>query len=208
MPATLAHYDALMIYANHKTLTPEQEQALVDFVEGGKGVVAIHCASAMFTESPRYIPLVGGEFARHGTGEFTAEIVAAQADHPVMKGLKPFTTSDETYVHTRHNPVDRTVLMERVDSEGREPVHVGAHAGQGPRVLHRVRPRRADVEPARLPAVDSSRARSGRSTTARARRGSAEDAGGATTSTASTCRTTRTAIRRRSIRCRSRRKTR
>jgi uncharacterized protein len=120
-PATLKHYDALMIYANHKAITPAQEQALVDFVEGGKGLVAIHCASAMFTEAPRYIPIVGGEFARHGMGEFTADIVAAQAEHPAIKGLKPFTTTDETYVHKRHNPVDRTVLMERVDNEGREP---------------------------------------------------------------------------------------
>jgi type 1 glutamine amidotransferase len=117
--AKLAHYDALMIYANHKTITPEQEQALLDFVEGGKGVVAIHCASFMFTDSPRYIPLIGGQFLRHGTGEFTAEIVAP--DHPAIKGVKPFKTWDETYVHTRHNPVDRTVLMERVDEHGREP---------------------------------------------------------------------------------------
>jgi uncharacterized protein len=118
VPEKLAHYDALMIYANHKTLTPAQEQALLDFVEGGKGLVAIHCASAMFTESARYIALVGGEFQRHGTGEFTTEIV--RPDHPAMEGIKPFTTWDETYVHTRHNP-DRTVLMERVDAEGREP---------------------------------------------------------------------------------------
>ena len=118
-PEKLAHYDALMIYANHKTITPDQEKALLDFVEGGKGVVAIHCASFMFTESERYIPLIGGQFLRHGTGEFTAEIV--NPDHPAVKGLKPFKTWDETYVHTRHNPVDRTVLMERVDGEGREP---------------------------------------------------------------------------------------
>ena len=118
-PEKLAHYDALMIYANHKTLTPDQERALLEFVEGGKGVVAIHCASFMFTESPRYIPLIGGQFLRHGTGEFTAEIV--NPDHPAIQGLKPFKTWDETYVHTRHNPVDRTVLMERVDQEGREP---------------------------------------------------------------------------------------
>ena len=117
--AKLAHYDALMIYANHKAITPEQERALLDFVEGGKGVVAIHCASFMFTESDRYIPLIGGQFLRHGTGEFTAEIVAP--DHPAIEGVKPFRTWDETYVHTRHNPVDRTVLMERVDEEGREP---------------------------------------------------------------------------------------
>src|SRR5919106_428174 len=63
-PAKLAHYDALMIYANHKTITPEQEQALLDFVEGGKGVVAIHCASFMFIDSPRYIPMIGGQFLR------------------------------------------------------------------------------------------------------------------------------------------------
>jgi len=117
--STLKHYDGLVIYANHETITPEQEQALVDFVEGGKGIIALHCASFMFTKAPRYIPIIGGQFLRHGTGEFTAEIVAP--DHPVMKGLKPFTTWDETYVHTRHNTVDRTVLMERVDSEGREP---------------------------------------------------------------------------------------
>jgi type 1 glutamine amidotransferase len=30
-------------------------------------------------------------------------------------------TWDETYVHNKHNPVDRTVLMERVDAEGKEP---------------------------------------------------------------------------------------
>jgi type 1 glutamine amidotransferase len=117
--STLKHYDGLVIYANHETITPEQEQALVDFVEGGKAIIALHCASFMFTKAPRYIPIIGGQFLRHGTGEFTAEIVAP--DHPVMKGLKPFTTWDETYVHTRHNTVDRTVLMERVDSEGREP---------------------------------------------------------------------------------------
>ena len=30
-------------------------------------------------------------------------------------------TWDETYVHTKHNTADRTVLMERVDAQGREP---------------------------------------------------------------------------------------
>ncbi len=128
-PEKLRHYDALMIYANHKTITPDQEKALLDFVEGGKGVVAIHCASFMFTESEHYIPLIGGQFLRHGTGEFTAEIV--NAEHPAIKGVKPFKTWDETYVHTRHNTVNRTVLMERVDEEGREPYTWVRTQGQG-----------------------------------------------------------------------------
>ena len=128
-PAKLAHYDALMIYANHETITPEQERALLDFVEGGNGLVAIHCASFMFTESEHYIPLIGGQFLRHGTGEFMAEIV--NPAHPAIEGVEPFTTWDETYVHTRHNPVNRTVLMERVDDEGREPYTWVRTQGQG-----------------------------------------------------------------------------
>jgi type 1 glutamine amidotransferase len=116
--ANLAKYDALMIYANHTNITPDQEKALLDFVAGGKGFLPIHSASFCFQNSPAYIELVGAQFQRHGTGEFTAEIV--KPDHPVMAGITPFQAWDETYVHTKHNP-DRTVLMERVDAAGREP---------------------------------------------------------------------------------------
>ena len=117
-PAKLGQYDALMIYANHTSITPEQEKALLDYVEGGKAFLPIHSASFCFQNSPAYIALVGAQFQKHGTGEFTAEIV--KPEHPVMKGLEPFQVWDETYVHTKHNQ-DRTVLMERVDAAGREP---------------------------------------------------------------------------------------
>jgi putative membrane-bound dehydrogenase-like protein len=125
----LQYYDGIVIYGNHMAITPEQEQALVSFVEGGKGLIAIHSASYMFIKSERYIPMVGGQFLRHGTGEFAAEIV--QPNHPAMQGVQPFTTWDETYVHTRHNPTDRTVLMERVDGEGREPYTWVRNQGKG-----------------------------------------------------------------------------
>ncbi len=118
-PDTLKYYDAVLLYGNHERLAADQERALLDFVEGGKGLVAIHSASAEFTNSDKYIALVGGAFLRHGTGDFTAEIV--QPSHPVMQGLTPFSTWDETYVHTKPNTVNRTVLMERVDANGREP---------------------------------------------------------------------------------------
>jgi uncharacterized protein len=116
--ATLAKYDALLIYANHTNITPDQERALLDFVASGKGFLPIHSASFCFQNSPAYISLVGAQFQRHGTGEFTAEIV--KPDHAVMAGVTPFQAWDETYVHTKHNP-DRTILMERVDAAGREP---------------------------------------------------------------------------------------
>ena len=116
--ANLAKYDALMIYANHTTITPDQEKALLDFVNSGKGFLPIHCASFCFQNSPAYIALVGAQFLKHGTGEFTATIV--QPNHPVLDGIQPFQVWDETYVHTKINP-DKTVLMERVDDSGREP---------------------------------------------------------------------------------------
>jgi putative membrane-bound dehydrogenase-like protein len=115
----LSKYDALLIYANHETIAPDQERALLDFVAGGKGLLAIHSASFCFQNSPAYIALVGAQFERHGTGEFTAAFV--DTTHPVMRGLQPFQAWDETYVHTKQNPADRTVLMERVDAGGREP---------------------------------------------------------------------------------------
>ena len=116
--ANLAKYDALMIYANHNTITPEQEKALLDFVAGGKAFLPIHAASYCFRNSPAYVALVGAQFQSHGTGEFTATIV--KSDHPAMEGIQPFQVWDETYVHTMHNP-DRVVLMERVDDVRREP---------------------------------------------------------------------------------------
>src|SRR4029078_2920372 len=116
--ANLAKYDALMNYANHTTINTDQEKALLDFVNSGKGFLPIHCASFCFQNSPAYIAMVGAQFLKHGTGEFPATIV--QPNHPVLDGIQPFQVWDETYVHTKINP-DKTVLMERADDRGREP---------------------------------------------------------------------------------------
>ncbi|MDX2284580.1 MAG: ThuA domain-containing protein [Bacteroidia bacterium] len=117
-PEVLARYDALMLYANHDSITPPQERALLDFVESGRGFLAIHCASHCFRNSEAFLRLVGGRFDHHGTGTFTAELTGIA--HPATEGLSPFETWDETYVHSGLSS-DRTVLMERADSAGREP---------------------------------------------------------------------------------------
>lgn len=109
-PATLAKYDALMIYANWDVLSPDAEKALLDFVASGKGFLPIHCASYCFSNSPAYTKLVGGRFWRHTLDSITAQIV--NADHPVMQGLKPFTSYDETYLHSDLQ-TDNNILAER-----------------------------------------------------------------------------------------------
>jgi uncharacterized protein len=117
--ATLAKYDALMIYANIERIGPEQEKALLDYVTVGGGLVPVHCASFCFLNSPKYIALVGAQFQRHGTGEFDTKIV--DPSHPIMKGFEPFRTWDETYVHHKHNEKDRHVLQVREDGNKAEP---------------------------------------------------------------------------------------
>src|SRR5262245_8221331 len=116
---TLAAYDALIVYANTTRITPEQEKALLDFVEGGRGFVPLHCASFCFLNSPKYIDLVGAQFSKHGTGTF--KTTPAAPDHPIMKGFASFESWDETYVHTKHNEKDRTVLEYREDRDDKEP---------------------------------------------------------------------------------------
>lgn len=118
-PKTLASYDGLVIYANTTRISPEQEQALLDYVASGKGFIPLHCASYCFLNSQPYIDLVGAQFLRHGTGVFRTTVAAP--DHPIMKGFQSFECWDETYVHTKHNPKDRVVLEYRTSASEKEP---------------------------------------------------------------------------------------
>jgi putative membrane-bound dehydrogenase-like protein len=115
----LGKYDALVIYANATQITKDQEKALLDYVAGGGGFVPLHCASFCFLNSPEYVTLVGAQFQKHGTGQFETTVV--DPDHPIIQGLEPFRTWDETYVHAKHNTKDRHVLQTRDDQAGSEP---------------------------------------------------------------------------------------
>jgi len=124
----LRRYDALLLYANHDSITPDEERALMGYVEGGGGFVAVHSASFCFRNSPAFVAMVGAQFKSHDTATFTTTIV--KPDHPVMRGLQPITTWDETYVHSQHNP-DRVVLMERVQGDHHEPYTWVRNQGKG-----------------------------------------------------------------------------
>ncbi|MCE7056793.1 ThuA domain-containing protein [Algoriphagus sp. AGSA1] len=124
----LNNYDGIMIYANHDEITPEQEEALKSYIQGGKALIALHSASFCFRNSEWFVSAVGGQFKSHGTGDFTATIV--DKDSPIMQGINEFETWDETYVHSQLNP-DMHVLMERVDENGSEPYTWTREEGKG-----------------------------------------------------------------------------
>ncbi len=114
-PESLAKYDGLLIFANIERITPEAESALLDFVNQGGGLIPVHCASFCFLNSEKYIELVGGQFQSHGFTRFQTKIVAQ--DHPIMAGLKPVQSMDESYRHSKLNP-DKTVLETRSSESG------------------------------------------------------------------------------------------
>ena len=107
----LQKFDALMLYANIDEISPEQEKALLAFVASGKGFLPIHCASYCFRNSEEYVKLVGGQFWRHGMDSVQTQTL--QEEHPIMKGLSPFTAYDETYLHS-HLEADNNVLATRI----------------------------------------------------------------------------------------------
>jgi type 1 glutamine amidotransferase len=128
LPDNLAKYDALAVFRDGGDLPARQEAALLDYVEGGKGLVAIHCASHCFRNSDRYTALVGGRSLRHASGVFRARILDAQ--HPAMRGVRSFESWDETYVHNQLAD-DIRVLMAREEAGGYEPYTWVRRQGKG-----------------------------------------------------------------------------
>ncbi|HEX4000391.1 MAG TPA: PVC-type heme-binding CxxCH protein [Pirellulales bacterium] len=114
----LNHFDCLAIYGDSGDLPPAEERAMIDYVEAGHGLVAVHCASNIFRNSQRYTALIGGRFEKHQTGVFRARIIDAQ--HPAMRGVHSFESWDETYVHNELSD-DRMVLMVREHDMQYEP---------------------------------------------------------------------------------------
>lgn len=110
-PKTLGKYDALMVYANWDSIAPAQAKALLDFVASGKGFLPIHCASYCFRNNSEIVKLIGGQFWRHTMDNIKP--VWTKPDHPVLAGVNPIKTYDETYLHEKLQP-DNIILTERL----------------------------------------------------------------------------------------------
>ncbi|MCR4413291.1 MAG: ThuA domain-containing protein [Thermoguttaceae bacterium] len=97
----LAKYDVLVLNNTTRLKLPDaQKQALLDFVQGGKGLVGIHAATDNFYDWPEGGKLMGGVFAGHpwgggGTWAFKLD----EPDHVLLAafGGKGFKLKDEIY---------------------------------------------------------------------------------------------------------------
>ena len=130
-PDRLNYYDAILIYGSHASMAPEQEKALVDFVESGKGLVALHSASDSFAGSERYTMLIGAHSRAAGhwrRRDCRNRAVVASRQCRESSHLRPGTRPSPS---PKQNTTDRTVLMERVDGTGRTPWTWVRNQGKG-----------------------------------------------------------------------------
>jgi type 1 glutamine amidotransferase len=107
--ANLAGYDALVLYNNLDTLGAIVNSVILEYVNGGKGLLVVHCGIVMSGRDLRMDTLFGGRFVRHDTGTFRPSITVP--GHAAMNGVATFSAWDETYVHRFAG--ERTVLMVR-----------------------------------------------------------------------------------------------
>lgn len=77
-------------------MTPEVEQAFVDYVQQGHGLLAIHSGSAGYYRKVSVLQnLLGGLFVHHPR---RCEVqIEPKPDHPLAAGSEPFAVNDEHY---------------------------------------------------------------------------------------------------------------
>jgi type 1 glutamine amidotransferase len=75
-------------------ITPEVEEAFVDYVRAGGGLLAVHAGSVV-AELPTLRRLIGGAFVKHPPK--CDVTVTPQGYHPITEKVEPFTVFDEHY---------------------------------------------------------------------------------------------------------------
>ena len=103
-------------------MKPEQERAVVAFVDGGGGFLNLHNAMGLYPANGPYLNLVGGRYIGHGPLErFQVEVV--DAAHPVTRGVDSFFVADEQ--HTPPYDAGRVHLLLRNRSDSGKTAAAG-----------------------------------------------------------------------------------
>lgn len=112
----LKKYDVLFllnIKAENGNPPDYAKQGIVDFLKGGGGLVVTHFAVANVQEWRDSIDLFGamwvnGKSTHNPYHEFRVDV--ADETHPIVEGVRPFTTNDELYFNLLMRP-DMHVIM-------------------------------------------------------------------------------------------------
>ncbi len=153
-PEHADEYDVIVLYDSWQEIGEEAQAGLLALVEGGKGLVVLHHALCDYDLWPAWHAVVGGHYY---LAEATVEgetrpastyregvdidVEIADPEHPITRGLKPFTLHDEVYgsvwispdahplLTTDHPESTRTIAWWKTYGEARI---VGLQLGHGP----------------------------------------------------------------------------
>jgi len=113
----LAQYDGILFFTTtgpeeieSRLLNSDQKGAFLDFVNGGKAFIGVHCASDTFYHWPEYGELVGAYFNTHGPNHVPATLKVEDTEHPATRMLgQEWVIADEFY-QFRDEPYSRDKL--------------------------------------------------------------------------------------------------
>lgn len=109
-------------------MTPEVEQAFLDYVRQGGGLLAVHSGIAGYEKTPVLRGLLGGVFIHHPKQcPVTAE---PREGHPLAEGSAPFTLTDEHYF-VELDDAQADVFLTTASEHGVQPGGWARTEGQG-----------------------------------------------------------------------------
>jgi len=121
---TLKNYNVLFLLqmkAENGNPPDEVKQGIVEFLKGGGGLVATHYAVANVQEWRDSIDIFGamwvtGKSTHDPYHEFRVDV--ADETHPIVEGVKPFTTNDELYFNLLMRPDMRVIMTANQERAG------------------------------------------------------------------------------------------
>ena len=114
--ASLANFEVVMfaMTSGELAFTVDQQNALLAFVNGGKGFIGTHSATDTLYGWPDYGRLVGAYFNDHPWTQ-QGRVIVEDASHPAAGVRDAFTLEEEFYTF-RENPRSRVQILMRLDA--------------------------------------------------------------------------------------------
>jgi uncharacterized protein len=104
------------------------QSAFFEYVQQGNGLLAIHSGTAEYEQKPIIRSLLGGVFLHHP--EQCLVTLSPRPNHPLCKGMAPFTLKDEHYFMALDDP-QAEVFMTTRSVSGEQPGAWRREVGRG-----------------------------------------------------------------------------
>ena len=116
-------YEVIVLWTMPEDLAPPHRANFLKLLDRGIGVVAVHHALAGYRNWPAYEKILGGRYhwkprteagkqlpTSGGAHDQDFKITPARPDHPITRGIEPFSVHDEAMARLSHLPGNEVIL--------------------------------------------------------------------------------------------------